>query len=97
MRNMESLRFNKYVIDCIEIIETTGEYPSDQYLTQLLRLMHLGSEIHHATPRDSCDSITPFSAPVELVLRTMQAKLLSFHAQLSPISRENRKSPRPYD
>ncbi|KAJ6016076.1 hypothetical protein N7540_010667 [Penicillium herquei] len=74
MRDMEPVRFTKYTHECCQEVGQVNEAPSDSYLVQLVRVMHLANRIHRGVSFDEIDSPT-LSAPLVLAIRSHQAEL----------------------
>ncbi|KAJ5730709.1 uncharacterized protein N7483_005217 [Penicillium malachiteum] len=80
MRDMEPVRFTKYTQECcqelvrVNELVQVNEVPTDSYLVQLVRVMHLANRIHRGVSFDEIDSPN-LSAPLVLAIRSHQAEL----------------------
>ncbi|KAJ5621695.1 hypothetical protein N7528_006478 [Penicillium herquei] len=74
MRDMEPVRFTKYTHECCQELGQVNEAPTDSYLVQLVRVMHLANRIHRGVSFDEIDSPN-LSAPLVLAIRSHQAEL----------------------
>lgn len=72
---MESFRFTKYTDECCKILEESPEFPSDRYLVQLVRIMHLAENINHTITVDDAHSSPGLLAPLAMSLRWHQVEL----------------------
>jgi hypothetical protein len=88
--NMEPIRFIKYVDDCVDIIRDIQEYPTDQYLLQLMKLQNISREINEVLPRDSLDP-APISTTAATYIKKIQTKLNVFQERVPIHLRGNRK------
>jgi hypothetical protein len=82
---------NDFTEACLQVLEKTAEYNSDQYVIQLVKMQSIAEEINQALPRHSQDFSSGSSAPVALCLRTLQEKLDSFRMKLPIHLQQNRK------
>ncbi|GAO18402.1 hypothetical protein UVI_02046700 [Ustilaginoidea virens] len=71
---------------CIKVIETTMEYPSDDYLIKLVKIQRLAQTISTTM---AADSKTPMSLPLVMVVESFQDQLDTFRASLPPHLSEN--------
>jgi hypothetical protein len=79
---MEGFRFTKYTNECCEVLKEASEFPTDAYLVQLIRVMHLGTKVRHTTTLDELGS-EDLSAPLGLLVRGHQAELQQLKTSFS--------------
>ncbi|MCJ1389948.1 hypothetical protein MMC18_002806 [Xylographa bjoerkii] len=79
---MDDCPFPCYAEACMNVLEESAQYPSDEYLIQLVRLQHIAEEINQALPRSDLESPHSPTAPIALYIRTLQTKLEMFRSRL---------------
>lgn len=72
---MEPVRFTKYTNECCEELMKVSEFPTDPFLVQLIRVVHLGDKVHHTMSINELGSSAVLSAPLGLIVRGHQAEL----------------------
>lgn len=81
----------KYTENCVEIIRDIQEYPSDQYLLQLMKLQNITREISETLPRENFEP-SLVSGPAALFIQKIHTKLDVFQERVPMHLRGNRKS-----
>ncbi|MCJ1437433.1 hypothetical protein MMC27_006820 [Xylographa pallens] len=79
---MDDYPFPLYADTCLNVLEESAEYPSDEYLIQLVRLQHIAEEISQALPRYDLELPHRSASQIALCIRTLQAKLEGFRSNL---------------
>ncbi|KAJ5082899.1 hypothetical protein N7532_011942 [Penicillium argentinense] len=83
VRDMEPLRFTKYTKECCKRVEEALEFPTDAYLVNLIRVMHLADRIVHTISFNDLDYPEILSAPLGLSIQGFQAELQKIKASFS--------------
>ncbi|TAQ89435.1 hypothetical protein B7494_g2208 [Chlorociboria aeruginascens] len=86
---MNSHPYTNYTEHCIQIIEESGEYPTDQMLVQLMKAQHIAEDISEALPRDNLDFSPASFGPISLCIKTLQKKLNTFKRNIPPLLQQN--------
>ncbi|OKP11261.1 hypothetical protein PENSUB_3283 [Penicillium subrubescens] len=86
-KDMESFRFTKYTDECCKILDESPELPSDRYLVQLVRTVHLAENINHTITVDEAVEysmlITLGNAKAILSFHYDTLEMLLYHSSLS--------------
>ncbi|KAG5912889.1 hypothetical protein E4U42_001739 [Claviceps africana] len=72
---------------CCKVIEATMEYPSDEYLIQLVKVQQLAQTISMTMAGDGM--APPMSLPLVMVIQSFQDQLDTFRASLPPHLTQN--------
>lgn len=72
---------------CCKVIETSMEFPSDEYLIKLVKIQQLAQTISITV---SSDGMAPMSLPLVMVVQSFQDQLDTFRASLPPRLAQNR-------
>ncbi|CAM1505357.1 Fc.00g109940.m01.CDS01 [Cosmosporella sp. VM-42] len=72
-----------YLETCCKVLETTMQYPSDEYLVKLVRIQQLAQSISLTMAIDNI-SQTAMKLPLTMVVRSFQDQLDSFRDSLRP-------------
>ncbi|KAJ5809706.1 uncharacterized protein N7503_001924 [Penicillium pulvis] len=83
VREMEPVRFTKYTDECCEELTKAMEFPTDAYLVQLIRVVHLGDKVHRTTPIKELGPSAVVSTPLGLIVRGHQAELQQLKTSFS--------------
>ncbi|KID90948.1 hypothetical protein MGU_01902 [Metarhizium guizhouense ARSEF 977] len=71
---------------CCKVIETSMEFPSDEYLIKLVKIQQLAQTISITV---SSDGMAPMSLPLVMVVQSFQDQLDTFRASLPPRLAQN--------
>lgn len=80
---MEPVRFTKYTNECCEELKKALEFPTDAYLVQLIRVVHLGDKVHRTTSINELGFSAGLSTPLGLLVRGYQAELQELKTSFS--------------
>lgn len=88
------IRFTRYTDECCKVLDQIAEYPTDAFLTQLVRAMNVAERIHQTLYNTELHSSSLSSAPppLGLSIRWLEAELKQLKARMpsdSPNSRES--------
>ena len=72
---MEPLRFTKYSNECCDTVQEASEFPTDAYLVQLVRVMHLADRMNRTISVNEFETPAVLSAPLGLSIRWYQAEI----------------------
>lgn len=77
-REMSVLRYTKYTDECSAILCETKEYPTDEYVVNLLILHRIGEKIRKTIWDDPIDSSWVLSASLGMCVRHLEIELQHF-------------------
>jgi hypothetical protein len=76
---------------CCKVLESTMQYPTDEYLVKLVRIQHLAQSISLTMANDNISKQT-MELPLTMVVRSFQDQLDLFSSSLSPELADNGES-----
>ncbi len=82
-RDIEPVKHTKYVDDCCRAIEEAAEYPSDDYLVQLIRIYCVADKIRRTLGQDEWDWSGGISTPVGACVKSLEGELQSLRTSLT--------------
>ncbi|KAL6718431.1 hypothetical protein ACLMJK_004521 [Lecanora helva] len=84
-QRIDSLRWNHYMNECLQILAVSKDQPSDDYLVQLVKLQLVAEKVSHAPWNESSDDPNgDFKAPPHFYLRALQRQLLEVKNKIQP-------------
>ena len=92
VRDIDPIRYSKYVDDCCRVISEAAEYPTDIYVVHLTRLHGLANRITGTLFHDDCNVTTGFaSAPIVACVKSLESELLQLRNSLPGGAHQNSK------
>ena len=91
-RDFDPVQYNRYADECCQLILEAAEYPSDVYLVQVVKLLHLSEKIRNRLTQQDWDPPSGISAPVGACVKSLEAELLSLKPSVSADLPQNGKS-----
>ncbi|KAE9364158.1 hypothetical protein N431DRAFT_549798 [Stipitochalara longipes BDJ] len=89
-KDIDPLRFTDYTRECCQIITEAGEYPTDQYLVNLVRMHSMTEQINRMLSCDESESLgASLSAPMGMCIQLLGKELQSIKASIVPGTPEN--------
>ncbi|KAG0160902.1 hypothetical protein PDIDSM_8434 [Penicillium digitatum] len=78
------IRFTRYTDECCKVLDQIAEYPTDAFLTQLVRAMNVAERIHQTLYNTELHSSSLSSAPppLGLSIRWLEAELKQLKARM---------------
>jgi hypothetical protein len=89
-----TIRYTKYLNQCLEELERAAEYEADSLAVQLVRLQHLTEKVFHFHTKDQLLSeLASIPKPTTTqYLEAFQTELASFWEALPPSLKNNRET-----
>jgi hypothetical protein len=82
-KDIEPVKYTKYVDECCRVIEEANEYPGDVYLVQLVRIQCLADKIRRTLGQDEWDWSGGISTPIGACVKSLEGELQSLRASLT--------------
>ncbi|KAK4865564.1 hypothetical protein LT330_009352 [Penicillium expansum] len=78
------IRFTKYTDECCNVLDQIAEYPTDNFLVQLVRLMNVAERIHYTLYNTELhpSSVSSAPPPLGLSVRWLEAELKQLKARI---------------
>ncbi|KAJ5349301.1 hypothetical protein N7541_007028, partial [Penicillium brevicompactum] len=77
------IRFTKYTEECCKTLEQVAEYPVDNHLVQLVRVMNLAERIHCTLYRTDLPYSPVSASPIGLSIRWLEAELQELKTRMT--------------
>lgn len=91
-RDMEPIRYSRYVNECCRIISEAVKYPTDVYVVHLARLHGLADKITCTLSHDDCHMIPALtSAPISACVKMLESELLQIKSLFPEEAHQNCK------
>ncbi|KGO73411.1 hypothetical protein PITC_085490 [Penicillium italicum] len=78
------VRFTRYTEECCNVLDQIAEYPTDDFLVQLVRAMNVAERIHYTLYNTELrsSSVSSASPPLGLSIRWLEAELKQLKARM---------------
>ncbi|KIW70231.1 hypothetical protein, variant [Phialophora macrospora] len=88
-RDFEPIRYTKYAEECCQLISAAAEYPTDVYLVQVVKLLHMGDKINRTFGQQEWDPSSNVSAPIGASVKSLEPELLKLKPSVPLDSLQN--------
>ncbi len=83
-RDFEPVRYTRYAEECCHFLSEAGEFPTDVYLVQVVKLLYLGDKISRTLNPQDFDPSSNIAAPVGASVKSLEAELQSLKPLVEP-------------
>ncbi|EXJ93982.1 hypothetical protein A1O1_02375 [Capronia coronata CBS 617.96] len=81
-REMDPIKYSMYADECCRVLEQANEYPSDQHLVIMIRIMGMVGKIRGTLNPEDWAASTGMSAPLGACVRSFEAELEQIRTKL---------------
>ncbi|KAK4941827.1 hypothetical protein LTR10_018303 [Elasticomyces elasticus] len=81
-RDMDHVKYSRYADECCRVLEQTKEYPSDEHLVVMIRIMSLCNRIRSTFSPEESEPSSGMSAPVGVCVKSFEAELEQLKTKL---------------